>query len=286
MVNVTKENKKLSCFNEYDELKKVVMCQPQYMTIRDVINETQKYFKDEGIHIERALEQHDQFVKALRNFDIEVYLLPYHAKYPEQVFTRDIGFTLGETIFVADMAHDVRKGEENVLRQWLEDEGISYYNIIGDEIEGGDVIIDQDTIYIGLSNRTNQEAVNHLSELLNKQFKVISIDFQEKFLHLDCVFNVVSPKTALIYPPALNKEDIEFFSARYELIEVTETEQFTLGTNVLAIGHNRILSLPVNKGVNEQLRNRGFEVIEVDITEIIKSGGSFRCCTLPILREN
>lgn len=286
MENITKEIKKLSCFNEYDELKKVVMCQPQYMNIRDVINETQKHFKDEGIHIERALEQHDQFVKALRNFDIEVYLLPYHAKYPEQVFTRDIGFTLGETIFVADMAHDVRKGEENVLRQWLEDEGISYYNIIGDEIEGGDVIIDQDTIYIGLSNRTNQEAVNHLSELLNKQFKVISIDFQEKFLHLDCVFNVVSPKTALIYPPALKKEDIEFFSARYELIEVSDEEQFTLGTNVLSIGRNRIISLPVNKNVNEQLRNQGFEVIEVDITEIIKSGGSFRCCTLPILREN
>ena len=148
MENITKGIKRLSCFNEYDELQKVVMCQPQYMNIRDVINETQKHFKDEGIHIERALEQHDQFVKALRNFDIEVYLLPYHAKYPEQVFTRDIGFTLGETIFVADMAHDVRKGEENVLKQWLEDEGISYYNIIGDEIEGGDVIIDIRTRFI------------------------------------------------------------------------------------------------------------------------------------------
>ena len=49
------------------------MCQPQYMNIRSIINETQKHFKDEGIHIERALEQHDQFVKVLRNFDIEIY---------------------------------------------------------------------------------------------------------------------------------------------------------------------------------------------------------------------
>lgn len=286
MENITKESKKLSCFNEYDELKKVVMCQPQYMCIRNVINETQKHFKEEGIHIEQALEQHDQFVKTLKGCGIEVYLIPYHAKFPEQVFTRDIGFTLGETIFVADMAHDVRKGEENVLRQWLEDEGFSYYNIIGDKIEGGDVIIDQDTIYIGLSNRTNQAAVNHLSELLNKQFEVISIDFQEKFLHLDCVFNVISAKTALIFPQALKTEDIARFSSRYDLIEVSEEEQFTLGTNVLAIGNNRILSLPVNKSVNDKMRQRGFEVIEVDITEIIKSGGSFRCCTLPILRED
>jgi N-dimethylarginine dimethylaminohydrolase len=284
MENTTEENKKMSCFTEYDVLKRVILCQPEYMTIREMINETQKYFKNEGIHIEKALEQHNELINTLRNNDIDVILLPYHKKYPEQVFTRDIGFTLGETIFVADMASEVRKGEDNVLKQWLEDEGISYYNIIGDQIEGGDVIIDRDTIYIGLSNRTNQEAINHLQELLNKQFEVITIDFQEKFLHLDCVFNVISPKVALIYPNALNKKDIDLFKTRYHLIEVSEKEQFTLGTNVLSIGNNRILSLPVNKEVNQQLRQHQFEVIEVDITEIIKSGGSFRCCTLPILR--
>ena len=98
------------------------------------------------------------------------------------------------------------------------------------------------------------------------------------------MFNVISPKVALIYPNALNKKDIDLFKTRYHLIEVSEKEQFTLGTNVLSIGNNRILSLPVNKEVNQQLRQHQFEVIEVDITEIIKSGGSFRCCTLPILR--
>ena len=79
----------------------------------------------------------------------------------------------------------------------------------------------------------------------------------------------------MIYPNALKKEDIERFKSRYELIEVSDEEQFTLGTNVLGIGNNRILSLPVNKEVNEQLRKRQFEVIEVDITEIIKSAVLF-----------
>lgn len=274
---------KTICFSEYDPLKRVILCQPQYMRIRDVINETQKKYKDEGIHIEKALEQHDQFVKTLKDNGIETILIPYHKKYPEQVFTRDIGFTLGKTIFVADMASKVRKGEENVLRQWLEDEGFSYYNIVGDNIEGGDVIIDRDTIYIGLSDRTNQKAIDHLKELLTS-FEVKTIPFTKTYLHLDCVFNVVSPDVALIYPEALTKEDIELFESRYELIEVSKEEQFTLGTNVLSIGNKRIISLPVNRNVNEQLRKRGFEVIEVDITEIIKSGGSFRCCTLPILR--
>ena len=178
----TTEPYKIQCFTEYNVLKKVILCQPQYMNIRDVINETQKHFKNEGIHIEKALEQHDEFVNTLRGQGIEVILLPYHKKYPEQVFTRDIGFTLGETIFVADMASDVRNGEENVLKQWLEDEEISYYNIIGHQIEGGDVIIDRDTIYIGLSDRTNAEAIEHLQNLLKKQFDIIPIDFQSKYL--------------------------------------------------------------------------------------------------------
>ncbi|MEH7442162.1 dimethylarginine dimethylaminohydrolase family protein [Bacillus sp. JJ1122] len=280
----SQEDNKGFVMNEYDVLKKVILCQPQYMTIREVINETQKHFKDEGIHIERALEQHNDFVSTLRKYGVEVILLPYHKKYPEQVFTRDIGFTLGQTIFVAEMASDIRKGEEDVLKQWLEDEGISYYNLLGDQIEGGDVIIDRETIYIGLSNRTNQNAVNHLQGLL-PQFEVKAIHFKAEYLHLDCVFNVVSPDVALVYRKALTEEDITLFSSRYELIDVTEEEQFTLGTNVLSVGNKHIFSLPVNKGVNDKLRSKGFEVIEVDITEIIKSGGSFRCCTLPILRE-
>ena len=277
-------NSKVYCHSEYDTLKRVILCQPQYMTIRQVINETQEQFKNEGIHIERALEQHAEFVKTLQKYDVDVVLLPYHQKFPEQVFTRDIGFTLGETIFVANMATDVRAGEENVLKQWLEDEVISYYNLVEDHIEGGDVIIDGDTIYVGLSSRTDQAAADHLQRLLTN-FKVVAIPFKEKYLHLDCVFNVVSQEVALIYPKALTQKDIELFSSRYDLIEVSEEEQFQLGTNVLGIGNKRVLSLPVNQYVNKQLRERGFEVLEVDITEIIKSGGSFRCCTLPIVRE-
>ena len=71
---------------------------------------------------------------------------------------------------------------------------------------------------------------------------------------------------------------------KYDLIEVTKEEQFTMGTNVLSIGNQRVISLPMNTEVNEELRKRGYKVIEVDISEIIKSGGSFRCCTMPLER--
>ncbi|RFU64434.1 hypothetical protein D0469_18875 [Peribacillus saganii] len=273
-----------SCFSEYDELKQVILCPPEFMTIRDVINETQKHFKHEGIHIETALKQHNDFVETLQAQGVETILLPAHSKYPEQVFTRDIGFTIGNVIYVADMAAPIRQGEEGELKNWLERNSISYFKLLEDVIEGGDVIIDGNTVYIGISNRTNEDAIRHLQSLL-VEHEVIPIPFTATYLHLDCVFNIISPTEALIFPGVIRKEEADLLASRYDLIEVTEEEQFTLGTNVLSIGNKKIISLPVNKGVNKQLRDRGYEVIEVDITEIIKSGGSFRCCTLPIFRK-
>lgn len=270
--------------SEYDVLHKVILCKPEYMTIRDVINETQKKFKDEGIHIEIAMAQHKKFVETLKEHDVEVILLPAIRVFPEQVFTRDIGFTLGNILFVAEMANKIRQGEEDVLKSMLEQHEISYFNLKGDMIEGGDVIVNGESVYVGISNRTNEKAIDHLQSIL-PHYEVVTVPFKEKYLHLDCVFNIISPTEALYFPEAFTKREVDILSSRFELIEVTKEEQFSLGTNVLNIGNKKIFSLPVNTKVNTELRKRGFEVIEVDIMEIIKSGGSFRCCTLPILRD-
>ncbi|WP_174731891.1 dimethylarginine dimethylaminohydrolase family protein [Mesobacillus harenae] len=272
-----------SCFTEYDHLKSVILCEPEHMTIKDVINETQKKFKNEGIHIEKAMEQHGKFVEALKEQGIEVILLPSARQFPEQVFTRDIGFTLGESVFVAELATDIRSGEESFLENWLQREKLPFQKLKGDEIEGGDVIIDGNTIYAGISNRTSEEAIQHLKTLM-PDFEVRPIPFTDTFLHLDCVFNIISPTEALIYPGEIHNESLEYIKSRYDLIEVSKEEQFTLGTNVLSIGDKRLFSLPINKNVNSEMRKRGYEVIEVDITEIIKSGGAFRCCTMPLHR--
>lgn len=271
------------CRTEYDKLTRVILCEPKHMTIKEQINETQKHFKDEQFHLEKAMEQHKNLIDTLEKHGAEVILLPVKEHFPEQVFTRDIGFTLGQTIFVADMAHGARIGEESVLRDWLENEEISYYNLIGDQIEGGDVILSGHRIFVGLSNRTNQQAINHLQKILH-EYDVITIPFIEKYLHLDCVFNIISETEALYYPKAFDRKEQKILAKHFDLIEVNDEEQFTLGTNVLSLGNKKILSLPVNREVNQQLRIRGYKVIEVDITEIIKSGGSFRCCTLPLVR--
>ncbi|MFC7370243.1 dimethylarginine dimethylaminohydrolase family protein [Fictibacillus iocasae] len=279
-----KRGKTMTVHNEYDPLKSVIVCPPLFMKIHEVINETQKHFIEENINRDVAIAQHQQFVQKMEEHGVEVISLPAVRNFPEQVFTRDIGFTLGSTIFISEMESEIRRGEEQVFKSWLEKQQVKLYDLKGQPIEGGDVIIDGRTIYVGISNRTTKEAIDNLQTVL-PDYEVIPVPFTEKYLHLDCVFNILSPSEALIFPGALERKEYKMFTSRFDCIEVTEEEQFTLGTNVLSIGDKKVFSLPVNKNVNSELRKRGYEVIEVDISEIIKSGGSFRCCTLPILRD-
>lgn len=272
----------IKCITEYDTLRRVILCPPEFMAIDEVINEVQKKYEDENIDKSRAMKQHAEFVKLLKENGVEVITLPTSKKYPEQVFTRDIGFTIGNEVFIADLAANIRKGEEITLREWLIAQDIPYQSAT-DRMEGGDIIVDRDTIYIGISSRTSEKAVSKLEEKL-PDHNIERIPFDGRYLHLDCVFNLLSSKKALYFPAAFDQQTIDLLAASYELIEVAEDEQFSLGTNVLSIGNNKVFSLPQNEKVNKDLRAHGFKVIEVDFSEIIKSGGSFRCCSMPVER--
>ncbi|MET3729539.1 N-dimethylarginine dimethylaminohydrolase [Fictibacillus halophilus] len=278
------EYKHVNCDSEYGTLKKVIVCEPRYMKIDEIINETQRHFAKDNINMKRAMKQHQHFVETMKANGVDVYKLPAMEKFPEQVFTRDIGFTIGETVFVSRMGSNIRDGEEKVLRNWLLEHQINLSLIDGDRIEGGDVIVHGDTVYIGVSGRTSEETIQELQSQL-PHLNVVAVPFDPIFLHLDCVFNILSEKDALIYRHAFGEKDYQMLASKFNVIEVEKEEQFTMGTNVLSIGNKKVLSLPVNKNVNTALRERGYEVLEVDISEIIKSGGSFRCCSMPLYRE-
>ncbi|ANU26658.1 dimethylarginine dimethylaminohydrolase family protein [Planococcus versutus] len=284
MSSTIKESLSAHSQSEYDPLQRVLLCPPRFMEIKDVINDVQKRYKDENIDVNKALHQHNEFVQALIGQGVQTDLIEPAENYPEQVFTRDIGFTIGETVFISEMASKIRQGEEQELQKWMKTRDVNFKRLTGHRIEGGDVIIDQDTVFVGISSRTSKKAIHQLqAELPN--FEVVPISFNEKYLHLDCVFNILSPTEALIFPDALDAATIRMLAERYTLIRVNEKEQFALGTNVLSIGNRKVFSQPQNAQVNKQLTARGFHIIEVDYSEIIKSGGAFRCCTLPLIRS-
>ena len=82
------------------------------MEIQEVINEVQEQYKDENINKNIAKKQHEAFIEKLEEHGVEVIRLSASEQFPEQVFTRDIGFTLGDDIFIAEMGSEIREGEE------------------------------------------------------------------------------------------------------------------------------------------------------------------------------
>ncbi len=275
---------KIECHNEYQALRSVIVVSPDYMAITEVINETQNYYAHDNIDTEIANEQHQAFVHVLKTLGATVYELDPVRDLNEQVFTRDIGFTIGKKLFVCNMARDIRKKEVEVLLNWLKENGVSYTQCDVPSIEGGDVIVDGEQIWVGLSGRTTLTAVQALQAEL-PHYAISPIELRDDILHLDCVFNVIGNDTALIYPEAFTEADYERLNQRYQLITITEEEQFAMGPNILAVGDRKLISLPENKRINKALTETGFEVMEIPFSEIIKSGGSFRCCTLPLFRK-
>ncbi|MFB1050916.1 dimethylarginine dimethylaminohydrolase family protein [Paraliobacillus sp. JSM ZJ581] len=274
----------VNCETEYGRLEKVIVCSPAYMKIGKIINETQKHYKSENIDVQIAMEQHEQFVQTLKDQQIEVLELKPNPDLYEQVFTRDIGFCIGKTLYTSNMQRQIRAPEVSELKRHLAQQLIPFQSIETSSIEGGDVIVDGQTIWIGVSERTTIDAIQMLQTQL-PHHQIIPLPIPKQILHLDCAFNVIAHHTVLIYPDAFQEDDLKKIENNYEvIIKVSEEEQFTLGTNVLPIGNYTVISLPENKKVNQDLTRHGFSVIEVPFSEIIKSGGSFRCCSLPIRR--
>ncbi|WP_158736032.1 dimethylarginine dimethylaminohydrolase family protein [Alteribacillus sp. YIM 98480] len=272
-----------SAYTEYGVLKEVLMCSPEEMRIKKPINEVQKSYEDENIDQEKAIKEHQFLIETLKNHGVTVQLIPALSKLPEQVFTRDLGFATERGIITGKMETDIREPEIKEFKNWLKAHHWDYFSIDEGSIEGGDVLIDEDVIYVGDSSRTSEQAVKRLEELFPAK-KIITIPFDKKYLHLDCIFNILSPGTALLYPDALSNDIVRDICMRYRTITVTEEEQFRLGTNVLSIGNETVISLPENKKVNEDMKEMGFEVLEIPFSEIIKSGGSFRCVTMPLIK--
>ena len=141
---------------------------------------------------------------------------------------------------------------------------------------------------VGIGQRTTLAGAAWLMQLV-PDYEIVPIYLSgladgEDVLHLDCSFLPVGDGYALIYPGGM-REIPAVLRETYELIEVTREEQQVLGTNVLSISPTCVVSQPTSTRINAEMRARGIDVLEVPYSEPPKTGGSFRCCTLPLHRS-
>lgn len=265
--------------NEYSSLKKCLVVYPQNFQITEIINEQQKS-NIGNVDLNKANKQYNQLVNTLSNMGVEIQFLDILDS-PYQVYTRDIGFVIGETMFISNMKADVRSKETESLKGYIK--RYTGLNIVqlSHHVEGGDVFVHQDTVFIGNSDRTDIAGIQEISSYC-KGKKVIEIQFDEKRLHLDCVFNILDQDTCVVSEFLHDKDEMK---KHFEnTIEVSKEDALSLATNFVHIGNRKLIC------TNEKLANRlaeiGYKPYFIDYSEFIKVGGSVRCCTLPLLRSD
>ena len=251
------------------------------------------------------IQELQNFVSILEKYDIKVYR-PELIKDYNQIFSRDIGFVIDNFFFKSNILPK-RANEFNGITSILSK--FSYQFVLMPEnchIEGGDVLYHMNNIFIGFYDkydyknlftaRTNKSAVEFLIDFFpEKKVKAFHLnksltDPKKNILHLDCCLQIVGKNKAIIHPEAFTfKKDykwlVDFFGSK-NIFEINAKEMYDMTSNVLSINDHTVVSQPKFNRLNSWLRSHNIFVEEVDLTEVSKQEGLFRCTSLPLLRHD
>jgi len=231
-------------------------------------------------HIERtpidlntARTQHHEYVHALQKLGCEVIELPAEPDLPDSVFVEDTAFILPEVAVITRPGADSRKPEtESIIRALSPHIGLVHIREPA-TVDGGDVLVLGKNIYIGLSTRSNQTAIDQLNDLIRGYGYTVTGVEVHGCLHLKSAVSRVDDRTLLINKSWLDTSHFKDF----DLIEVDPSE--LSAANCLPIGTSIIFPTAFPK-TRARLEARGYKVTAIDISELAKAEGAVTCCSL------
>ncbi|MDB4134353.1 arginine deiminase family protein [Flavobacteriaceae bacterium] len=267
-------------------------------SIEHILNGTYPIEKD-------MINELNSFENILVKYGVKVYR-PDQINNYNQIFTRDISFVIEDKIVLSNMI-DNRSSELSAINYILSE--IPSKNIIklssDSHVEGGDVILFNDYVFIGvysgedypnyITARTNLNAVNEIKvNFPNKSIKTFELrksntSPKDNALHLDCCFQPIGTNKAIIHPGGfLIKDEYEWlvdFFGKDNIFETTKEEMYNMSCNVFSISENVIVSENNFDRLNEWLTSNGFKVEKISYSEIAKQEGLLRCSTMPLIRK-
>lgn len=240
---------------------------------------------------------------------------------PNLMFQRDPMFIVGDSLFISNMSSKARKRETFISKIVTENHEIFSKNKIYDlnnfegTIEGGDVILFNNMVWIGISERTTKNAVENLSKILQRNqrdLKIIAFQIPPKraYMHLDTIISIIDTNTFLIDPVAFKKVKIydvnkNFSEIKQSFVEwvlglnsrnrvitvggsnsiISQREQWNDGANVLALDNNKIIVYERNSITNSILKKKNVKIITINSSELSRGRGGPHCMSMPLSRE-
>lgn len=271
--------------NSFKQLRDVLLSKPLYFDIATLETSWQKKWARK-LDRNLAMKQHENMCSALETEGVKCHFLPIVKGDPDQKDSRDVGIISSKGAIVATQKHiDVKKGEAEAFIEFCNKNKIPILNEdMKIRFEGGDFFfVDESTAIIGVGARTDLESAKLVQKLLNKSnFQIVPHKVSH---HLDGAFNIISKDLVVLDERYVNKKDFQYLKDK-RIISVSKEDPMSMPTNFLLLKENKILADSGFHEFNKKLEKEGVEVIEVDVSELKKNGGSIGCMTLPILRNN
>lgn len=246
--------------------------------------------------IQKAFSEYEAFEQVFKDNGTEVLYLPEDASVNmDSIYCRDAAIATSKGMIICNMGKEGRKNEPLAEQKAFEANGIPVLGVITapGTIEGGDVAwLDEKTLAVGHTYRTNEEGIKQITALL----KPIGVDVitvpmphyrgPSDVFHLMSVLSPVDKNLAVVYSPLIPIVfRNELIKRGFELVEVPEAEFDSMGCNVLALAPRVCLMVKGNPITKAGLENAGCKVIEYEGAEIsVKGGGGPTCLTRPVDR--
>lgn len=229
------------------------------------------------IDAQRAAAQHHCYERALAGAGYDIIRLPDLPLAPDGVFVEDTALILGAHAIITRPGARSRAGETRSTAEGLAPH-FELHWIENGFLDGGDVLKIGDRLYVGLSTRTDAAGVAALSDLVRPLgFTVVSAKLGS-CLHLKTGASLAgmdgSGRPVLLYrPEAIDPTQF----AQVEPLPVNPGE--AAAANCVRVADKLVVPAE-NPRTADQLKSRGFDLIEIDVSELQKAEAGLTCMSL------
>lgn len=223
---------------------------------------------------QKALQQHTDYVEALKECGLRIITLPPDEDFPDSTFVEDVALLTPCCAILTNPGAPSRRLETRSMLETLRDfyDKVEMIEAPG-TVEAGDIMMVGEHYYIGLSERTNQAGAEQVITILENHGLQGSMIELTGVLHLKTGLGYLENNNLLVCGEFLNKPVFQ----RYHLLKVDPDEAYAAnsvwinGTVLTPKGFPKTRSL---------IESAGYKVRAVDVSEFQKLDGGLSCLSL------
>ncbi len=231
-------------------------------------------------HLERApldvvaaQSEHEVYESVLVRLGATVRRLPCTPQLPDGVFVEDAAVVLDEVAIITRPGAPSRQPETLSIAAALAAHRPLLHVVAPGTLDGGDVLVAGRKVYIGLSTRTNRDAIAQVAAALARHgYEVVPVEFQG-CLHLKSAVTRIADDLMLLNPLWVSPE--LFRDHRALAVDPAEPH----AANALALG-GAIIHPRHHVRTRARIEAAGFAVATVPQVELAKAESGVTCCSL------